>query len=151
MGHCGKSSTCSVRSCLLLLLLLGGCAAAQEQEQEPQVRDLHVEGEPYRTPRSGEAFRTQAFGREIEVPERDRTSVSAWDLGFAATAPGPSGSEILPFGAIYLWRNNAERLLRATLVGIFNDVYYARTIGEHGHAFTRSEYAEQSAQLKRVL
>ena len=87
---------------------------------------LHREGEPYRTPRAGEGFRTDVFGRDVVVPPRDRRSVTAWDIGLAATIPGATGKEVLPFGSLYFFRHpDEDTLLRAIVAGLYNDVVYA--------------------------
>lgn len=112
-----------------LAFALAACAGAEALGRPPQdLPPLHRKGRPYRTPRAGEGFRTTVFGEEVRVPPRDRRSVSAWDLGLAATAPGPAGSEALPFGAIYLWRRpDRDVLFRAVLAGFYDEVLYARS------------------------
>ena len=57
------------------------------------------------TPIAGEEFRTTLFGEEIYVPPRDRRSVTAASFGVQAIPNGPSQMEMLPFGALYVWRN----------------------------------------------
>jgi hypothetical protein len=99
---------------------------AQQQEKPLPFLDIH-QGEGYRTPLAGEGFRTRVLGRDVTVEPRDRTSVSAWDLGLATEAPGVAGSEILPFGAIYLWRRpDPDTFFRATLVGLYDEVWFSK-------------------------
>lgn len=101
---------------------------AQREQDAPRLPPLHVPGEPYRTPRAGQGFHTTVFGREVDVPPDDRRSVNAWDVGAAATAPGPPGAGVLPFGSLYFWRRpDEDELLRAIVLGIYNDVFWARS------------------------
>ena len=81
------------------------------------------------TPIAGEEFRTTLFGEEIYVPPGDRRSVTAASFGVQAIPNGPSQMEMLPFGALYVWRNwdDDNRRLRGTFSGVVNDVDY--TIG----------------------
>ena len=81
------------------------------------------------TPIAGEPFRTTLFGEEIYVPPRDRRSVTAISFGIQAIPNGPTQQEVLPFGALYIWRNwdDDNRRLRGTFSGVVNDVEY--TIG----------------------
>jgi hypothetical protein len=82
-----------------------------------------------KTPEAGKEFHTTLFGEEIYVPPRDRRSVTTVNFGVQWTPNGPSQEEVLPFGALYVWRNWDEdnRRLRGTFSGVVNDVDY--TIG----------------------
>ncbi|HAM50707.1 MAG TPA: hypothetical protein DCP92_08465 [Nitrospiraceae bacterium] len=103
-----------------------GAAAAPQDEQLPLL--LQPDSPEYRTPRAGDGFRTQVFGREITVQPTDRRSVSAWDFGLALDLPTPGGRALTPFGSIYLWRHpNDQTLFRADLVGVYDDVFFARS------------------------
>ena len=95
---------------------IGDSGYAAEKAEEP-------------TPIAGEPFRTRLFGEDIYVPSRDRRSVTAASFGIQAIPNGPSQMEVLPFGALYVWRNwdNDNRRLRGTFSGVVNDVDY--TIG----------------------
>lgn len=94
----------------------------------PPLRRLDLDGEDYRTPRAGEGFRTRVFGREVEVEPRNRRSVSAWDAGMAAVAPGVTQSEVTPFASLYFWRHpDEDSFTRAIVVGAFDDVFIARS------------------------
>ena len=81
--------------------------------------------EGYQTPIAGQAFETTFAGKHIEVPAENRRSVTAWDAGIAVT-PGLSKNEFLPIGSLYLWRRPDEsQFLRATIAGVFNEIFYA--------------------------
>jgi hypothetical protein len=119
----------------LMALLAAAALAApkaaggeEEEEKAEELPLLHVEGRPYRTPRAGEGFRTEVLGEPVTVPPQDRRSISAWDIGIAANSPGATGSEVLPFGSLYFWRNpDDDFLLRATIVGFYNDILVAKS------------------------
>jgi len=88
----------------------------------------------YRTPLAGEAFQTELFGRPVDVPPRDRRHVTAVNFGVQWIPNGPSQLEVLPFGALYAWRNWDEqrRRFRGTFSGVVNDVNYnigSRSLG----------------------
>lgn len=114
----------------LLTGLLFSCIAAPTlaQQGDTQSRGAAATDAGYETPIAGEEFHTTFAGRKVDVPAENRRSVTAWDLGLAYT-PGLSKNEIVPIGSIYIWRNPENAyLLRATLAGVFNDVFYARPI-----------------------
>ena len=106
------------------------------------------------TPLAGEAFETEVFGKQVEVPARDRRHVKAVDFGIQWIPNGPSQLEVLPFGAFFLWDNQDTRRFRGTFSGVYNDLRY--NIGSkwwHGWEvvftftnlivpFGRSEYVE---------
>ena len=94
---------------------------------EAELPPLHLPGEPYVTPRAGQGFSAELFGYPVQVWPDDRRRVSVWSLG-ATWTPGLSEGELLPYGALYFWRRpDDDQLLRATLVGLYNDVFYARS------------------------
>jgi hypothetical protein len=109
-----------------------------------------------KTPEAGKEFRTTLFGEEIYVPPRDRRSVTAANFGIMWIPNGPSQMEILPFGALYVWRNwdNDNRRFRGTFSGVVNDIDYSnglRAFPNWSFVFTldnfilplgRSEYVE---------
>jgi hypothetical protein len=121
--------------CLFLMALIAGFgipaaraeeapAAAAQNEQLPAL--LQPDSPDYRTPRAGEGFRTNVFGREITVQPSDRRSNTSMDVGAAVYTPGADNRAVIPFGSIYLWRRpNDETLLRADVVGVYNDVFFA--------------------------
>ena len=109
-----------------------------------------------KTPEAGREFRTTLFGEEIYVAPRDRRSVTAVNFGINWIPNGPSQMEMLPFGALYVWRNWDEdnRRLRGTFSGVVNDLDYTiglRSLPNWSLIFTldnfiapigRSEYVE---------
>ena len=130
---------------LLSLLLPGtlgglGIAAAQAEGDTPSVPQdklqplISSDSPSYRTPRAGEGFRTELFGREITVQPSDRRSVTAIDFGVQANLPGADNRGIIPFGALYLWRHpDDQSLLRADIVGLYNDIFWAKSSSNMGH------------------
>jgi hypothetical protein len=110
---------------LFILLCLTLPAAAEE------LRMLDPSAPDYRTPRAGEGFRTKIFGRDVEVPTRDRRSTSAWDLGLAAWIPWPDGRAFRPFASVYLFRRpDTEHFFRGTVVLLYDDLIYGRALSE---------------------
>ncbi|HEV8328509.1 MAG TPA: hypothetical protein VGQ08_13590 [Nitrospiraceae bacterium] len=117
---------------------------------------LSALAEEEKTPKAGKEFHTTLFGEEIYVPPRDRRSVTAVNFGINWIPNGPSQMEMLPFGALYVWRNWDEdnRRLRGTFSGVVNDVDYTiglRSLSNWSLIFTldnfiaplgRSEYVE---------
>jgi hypothetical protein len=85
-----------------------------------------VYGDEYRTPLAGEAYHTELFGRQVDVPPRDRRHVTAANFGVQWIPNGPSQLELLPFGALYIWRNRDDerRRFRGTFSGVVNDVNF---------------------------
>ncbi|MFO0773380.1 MAG: hypothetical protein U0172_01775 [Nitrospiraceae bacterium] len=108
------------------------------------------------TPIAGREFRTKLFGEDVYVPPRDRRNVTAASFGLQWIPNGPSSMELLPFGALYVWRNwdNDNRRFRGTFSGVVNDLDYTiglRTYPNWSLIFTldnfiaplgRSEYVE---------
>ncbi|WP_145926317.1 hypothetical protein [Syntrophotalea acetylenica] len=80
----------------------------------------------YRTPRAGDGFSTVVLGEAVTVPPRDRCNVTALNLGVQWVEDAPSDYEVLPFGALFLWRNKdgGRQRLRAVLAGFYNEVRY---------------------------
>src|SRR6476661_5394672 len=87
-----------------LAAILSGIAQAESAPQEP-------------TPMAGGDFRTKLFGEEIHVAPRDRRSVTAASFGLQWIPEGPAQLEVLPFGALYVWRNwdDDNRRFRGTI------------------------------------
>lgn len=103
-------------------------AAAAKAEQLPV---LHMDSPDYRTPRAGEGFQAEVFGRQITVHPKDRRSVTSMDIGIALNVPGADNRAIIPFGAVYLWRHpDDNKLFRAEIVGLYNDVFFSN-ISKH--------------------
>lgn len=111
------------------MLPIGGsalCLVPLLTAQQPALRDLDAPG-AHRTARSGEGVRAKVFGSELELPARDRRSVAAWEAGLDL-APGANDGTAVPLGTVYFWeRPDDGRLLRASLAGVANEVFYART------------------------
>lgn len=110
---------------LAVSLLSAGLSA--QQEAPPKLRDLDAPDAPYRTPRSGEGVRASLFGSEVEVAPRDRRAVRAWQVG-VASAEGADDSEAVPLASLYVWGHPDDRhLVRASLVGVYDQVLLAAT------------------------
>ncbi|GAB4152825.1 MAG: hypothetical protein Fur0037_21660 [Planctomycetota bacterium] len=104
----------------LLALLAAGASLAQIGPSTPRARGQ-------RTPRSGEGFRADLFGSPIEIAARDRRTVLAWEGG-ADLSPDADDYETVPFGSLYLWHHpDDRRLLRASLAGVGNELFFAST------------------------
>ncbi len=88
-----------------------------------------VYADTYRTPHAGEDYTTTLFGTPVEVSSRDRNSVSAINLGLYWIPDGPEEQELLPFGALFLWRNwkDGKERFRGVFSGIYNEVRYNTT------------------------
>lgn len=114
----------------LCLLLLAQAARAQDSESSrSELRWLDPSAADYRTPRAGEGFRTHIFGRDVEVPPRDRRSVSAVDVGAAAWYRWPEDEPALPFGSLYFWRRpDDQSFFRGTVVFVYNDLLYTHAL-----------------------
>ncbi len=127
-----KSVSVFIMIFLALLFLPGLMKTAQAEDnkspasQDEQLPLLRPDSPDYKTPLAGEGFRTNVFGREITVLPRDRRSVSSFDVGMALYMPLPEDRQVVPFGAIYLWRHpNDEELFRAAIAGVYNDIFWA--------------------------
>ncbi len=97
-----------------------------------QLPELNREG-TYHTPLAGEGFRTQVFGRDVVVHPRDRRFTAAWDLSLAFYEPGPQHSEVIPIGVLTFWQHpDDERLFRAQISGMYNEIFWGRTLPRFG-------------------
>jgi hypothetical protein len=96
-----------------LLLSLPGLARAGEEE-------------PYHTPLAGFAYNTTLFGREVHAPARDRSDLTALNLGLLYV-PDIKGEIVQPFGALYLWRNidKGNTIFRGIVVGVYDELWYS--------------------------
>lgn len=108
------------------------------------------------TPLAGQPYHTEILGREIHIPSRDRRQVTALNFGVTWIPDGPSRLEILPLGALFVWRNWEEdnRRFRGTFSGAVNDILYQHGLTSNGPWFAamtfenviipfgRSEYVE---------
>jgi hypothetical protein len=125
------------RCALIVSAVVAGAFADSRGAEEPPVeaaapekplRKLDVPGEEYLTPRAGEGFETTVLGREVRVEPRDRRTITAWDLGLSAIAPGVPTQEVLPFGSLFFWRQPDERtFFRAVLLGFYDDIIFAKS------------------------
>lgn len=106
--------------CFTLILIAPEIGEAQFSQEEPTPME-----EP--TPFAGRDYRTKLFGQAIHVLPRDRRSVTAASFGLQWIPNGPSQLEILPFGALYLWRNwdGDNRRFRGTISIAVNDLAYS--------------------------
>ncbi len=115
---------------------IGIALAAEESAsavQNDQLPFLNPEGSVYRTPRAGEGFRTEVFGREVTVKPSDRRSVTALDLGAAFYTPLPQNEQIIPFGSLYLWRHpDDQSLFRADVAIVYNDIFWSGSLPQIG-------------------
>lgn len=115
----------SVESLGLAVALTVSAAVAQVKS----LRSLDDQTSPWRTARSGEGVRGTVFGSVREVAARDRRSVWAWTAG-VASAPDADESAAWPYGSLYVFeRPDDDRLLRAVVAGVYNDVFLARRLG----------------------
>ena len=78
------------------------------------------------TPLAGEEFRTEVLGERVEVPPRDRKTVTAASFGVQYLHDGPSFYQVLPFGAFYVWRHSGDytERFRGTFAVAVNDIAY---------------------------
>jgi hypothetical protein len=123
---------------VLVAALFGPGIAASWADEALSQSKLHPLLSPdspaYRTPRAGEGFTAELFGRQITVQPEDRRSVTAADLGVQINLPASHGRAVVPFGALYLWRHpNDQSLFRADIVGVYNDIFWAGSSPGMGH------------------
>lgn len=85
-------------------------------------------GETTDTPLAGKPYHTEILGKEVHVPSRDRRHVTAVNFGVMWIPDGPSRLEILPLGALFVWRNweDDNQRFRGTFSGAVNDIQYQR-------------------------
>jgi len=78
------------------------------------------------TPLAGEKFRTEVLGERVEVPPRDRKTVTAASFGVQYLPDGPSFYQVLPFGAFYVWRHSEDytKRFRGSFALAVNDLAY---------------------------
>ncbi len=94
----------------------------------PPRNDAEVDPDAYRTPRAGEPLHTEVFGRDVDLPFRDRRHINAITLGSVFFEPRVGESAVVPFAALYMRRLWAERRLRAVISGLVNDIDYGESI-----------------------
>jgi len=136
---------------LVLWCVLRGTAPAEEA--------------PISAPRAGEAYATDLWGELVEAPARNRNSVTALNLGVYGIPNGPAERELLPFGALFAWRNmeGGKTRFRGVFSGLYNDVRYNTTPAFLGGAeavftfenltipFGRPEYIEGRSIVSEEL
>jgi hypothetical protein len=121
---------------LLMAVVCASVARAEDptppgQGEELRRVDPWDQGSDYRSIRAGEGFRTSMVGRDVAIEPRDRRSTSALDLGVAGYYRGPEEGRLIPFGSLYFWRRPDQRhFLRATVGGIYNDIFAAHSFGD---------------------
>jgi hypothetical protein len=83
------------------------------------------------TPLAGEEFHTEVLGEPVKVPARDRKNVTAASFGVEFLPDGPTFYQVLPFGAMYVWRNSDDmrQRFRGTFSGVVNDL--TMNVGTH--------------------
>jgi len=83
------------------------------------------------TPLAGEEFDTEVMGEPVKVQARDRKNVTAASFGVEYLPNGPTYYQVLPFGALYVWRNSDDlkQRFRGTFSGPVNDLTY--NVGSH--------------------
>jgi hypothetical protein len=76
-----------------------------------------------KTPLAGEEFHTEVLGDPVKVDARDRKKVTAASFGIEVLPNGPKFYQVLPFGALYVWRNSDDetKRFRGTFSGLVND------------------------------
>jgi hypothetical protein len=93
----------------------------------------------YRTPRAGEGFQTEIFGRQITVHPNDRRSTSSIDIGMQLNVRGADNKGGRSFRGLYFWRHpDDNELFRPDVVWLYNEVFFSRTF----KALTNLNYAK---------
>ena len=110
--------------------------------------------EPYHTPLAGDAYHTTLFGEEVNVAPRDRTNLTALNLGLYYV-PDIKEEVVTPFGTLYFWRNfdDGKTILRAVVSVVYNDVRYTVTppaLGGLEVVFTLHNFTVPVAQSEYV-
>ncbi len=89
-----------------------------------------VWGDKDPTSLAGQPYQTELFGKDIHIPSGDRRHVTAINVGMNWIPDGPSRLELLPFGALFMWRNWTDENRR------FNDIRYQRGLTSISPWFT---------------
>src|SRR5262245_37876751 len=112
----------------------GGVRIEEPGAGDAELRRIDPTAPDYRAPLAGEGFRTRIFGRDVAVPQRDRRSQSAWDLGIDTWYRWPEDQRIMPIGSLYFWRRASDAsFFRGTVVGFYDDITYAHALADEGH------------------
>ena len=72
------------------------------------ISPTYAEEEETPTPLAGEEFDTEVMGEPVKVAARDRKNVTAASFGVEYLPNGPTYYQVLPFGALYVWRNSDD-------------------------------------------
>lgn len=97
-------------------------------------QDVHEAGESFtnggiHTPLAGEAYKTTLFGRNIEIPERDRENVRSLSLGGNYYTPELGDTVAVPIAALY-YRHRWDTWWTRDIIGLFvNELDVARSVG----------------------
>ena len=83
-----------------------------------------LSAEEPKTPLAGEEFHSDLFGQPVDVLARDRRHILAIAIGGQWIPKGPNELEVLPFGALFVWKNEDTRRFRGTFSGVYNDIRY---------------------------
>ena len=82
-----------------------------------------------KTPLAGEAYKTELFGRTIEIPARNRENDRAITLGVNFYTPELGGDLVDPIAALY-YRHRWEKWWTRDIIGLFvNEMDAARSFG----------------------
>jgi hypothetical protein len=94
-------------------------------------RGAAVSGEAaeYHTPLAGEPFRTVFIGKSIDIPAKDRGSVTALTLGGVFYTPKQGDTFATPIGALYLKRVWEESRTHNVISIFVNDLEYDKSFG----------------------
>jgi hypothetical protein len=98
--------------CCTLLCAL--CLQAAEPTVESQSVPPVAEQGEYHTPLAGDACKLNLFGKNIDVPVRDRCNTRAVALGVASFSPALGGDDALPLAVLY-WRSESPHTSRTRL------------------------------------
>ncbi len=138
----------------LFLLPLARLATPVVADGDGTLRALEAPGEAYRSPLAGEGFYTRVFGRDVTVEPRDRRRVSAWDAGLVSIVPRVGDVNTFPFASLYLWRRpDEDTLLRVVTIGLYNDIYYAKStesLGPFEGILTLNSFTSPAAQAESL-
>jgi hypothetical protein len=101
--------------------------SATAQKSDSTARDktaILAPDDEYHTPRAGQKLHgyVPLLGLDFEVPERDRSNVTAVSLGAAIYTPKVGDNAVIPFAALYYtdsWAEHRSRI-RMILAGVVN-------------------------------
>lgn len=123
-----------VSICLSLLGFSAANAADIEAKSDLVRQVVHEAGGSFvnggiHTPLAGEAYKTKLFGRNIEIPERDRENVRSLTLGGNYYTPELGDNVAVPIAALY-YRHRWDTWWTRDIIGLFvNELEVARSLG----------------------